>query len=305
MLSTASRQLINQSNFRVILTCFHLIDSLAEYSLNLSHCTIINIFLSSIDLFARVNAVYATFFGASPPARACVAVDLPSPIRVKLDCIAFSEHTAADRQALHVQSLSYWAPANIGPYSQAITVRLKSIHDVDLRIDLHNIQVDERVFISGQIGLIPSSLSLPSPQSLAFETALCFQHVERVVDALRTSSGGGWTGHCQSAIYWAANAEDIPRIRAAHVTHEQVNYSLFFTSKSSSAIDSIPISHHQPSSSRSNLYQKMLLQKSRLCSILVDTWWPMKMTTNQHCSIKNTNISLVQIEFGLLTKSYR
>lgn len=27
------------------------------------------------------------------------------------------------RSALHVQSLSYWAPANIGPYSQAITVR--------------------------------------------------------------------------------------------------------------------------------------------------------------------------------------
>jgi diphthine-ammonia ligase len=27
------------------------------------------------------------------------------------------------RQALHVQGLSYWAPANIGPYSQAVSVR--------------------------------------------------------------------------------------------------------------------------------------------------------------------------------------
>jgi diphthine-ammonia ligase len=27
------------------------------------------------------------------------------------------------RKALHVQSLSYWAAANIGPYSQTITVR--------------------------------------------------------------------------------------------------------------------------------------------------------------------------------------
>jgi hypothetical protein len=26
------------------------------------------------------------------------------------------------RQALHVQGLSYWAPANIGPYSQAVSV---------------------------------------------------------------------------------------------------------------------------------------------------------------------------------------
>jgi len=76
-----------------------------------------------MDIFALVNAVYVTFFGASPPARACVAVDLPSPTRVKLDCIAYNENSPADRQALHVQSLSYWAPANIGPYSQAIVVR--------------------------------------------------------------------------------------------------------------------------------------------------------------------------------------
>ena len=33
-------------------------------------------------------------------------------------------------------------------------------------------QVDDRVFISGQIGLIPSSLTLPAPQSLALEAAL-------------------------------------------------------------------------------------------------------------------------------------
>lgn len=98
------------------------VDRLAKYSLELSNCTNINIFLSSIDLFAQVNAVYATFFGTSPPARACVAVDLPSPVRVKLDCLAYVESLPTDRQALHVQGLSYWAPANIGPYSQAIVV---------------------------------------------------------------------------------------------------------------------------------------------------------------------------------------
>jgi len=74
-------------------------------------------------LFTRVNAIYSTFFGTSPPARACVAVDLPHPVRIKLDCIAFAEDRPQERQALHVQSQSYWAPANIGPYSQAIVVR--------------------------------------------------------------------------------------------------------------------------------------------------------------------------------------
>jgi diphthine-ammonia ligase len=77
-----------------------------------------------MDLFPRMNAVYATFFGISPPARACVAVNLPSPIRCKLDCTAYAERAPEERRALHVQGLSYWAPANIGPYSQAIMVCL-------------------------------------------------------------------------------------------------------------------------------------------------------------------------------------
>jgi diphthine-ammonia ligase len=75
-----------------------------------------------MDLFPRVNVVYSRFFGSSPPARACLAADLPHPIRVRLDCLAFVERTHTDRHALHVQGLSYWAPANIGPYSQAIMV---------------------------------------------------------------------------------------------------------------------------------------------------------------------------------------
>ncbi|KAI0774189.1 hypothetical protein C8Q74DRAFT_1201149 [Fomes fomentarius] len=183
--------------------CFETLKArLSTHSLTLAHCANINIFLSSMDLFARVNAVYATYFGTSPPARACVAVDLPSPIRVRLDCVAYAERTPADRQALHVQGLSYWAPANIGPYSQAVTV-------------------DERVFISGQIGMIPSSLALPAPRSLALEAALAFQHVHRVVDALKNNSGGGWPGRTQGVVYWLVNEEDIPPIRVASAQHTE------------------------------------------------------------------------------------
>ncbi|KAJ6598927.1 hypothetical protein DFH09DRAFT_18918 [Mycena vulgaris] len=181
--------------------CFaSLREELARYSLELSDCTNINIFLSSMDLFSAVNAVYGTFFGTSPPSRACVAVDLPPPCRVKFDCIAHSKPT--ERHALHVQSLSYWAPANIGPYSQAI-------------------MVDNRVFISGQIGLIPSSLSLPSPRSLPLETALSLQHVNRVTDAVCTNTGGGWTGHTQLALYWLANTSDLPAVKHGHSAFEQ------------------------------------------------------------------------------------
>ena len=76
--------------------------------------------------FKAINEVYKTYFGTSPPSRACVAVDLPTNRNVRLDCIAYLEETSRDREALHVQGLSYWAPANIGPYSQAI--RVSTLH---------------------------------------------------------------------------------------------------------------------------------------------------------------------------------
>lgn len=73
----------------------------------------------------------------------------------------------------------------------------------------------QRIFISGQIGLIPSSLNLPSPQSLAQETALSCQHVERVVTALENNASGQWKGHAQLAIYWLQNVPDLHLVRSA------------------------------------------------------------------------------------------
>lgn len=94
---------------------------LQEYDLDISHCVNINLLIASMDDFQRVNAVYTKYFGASPAARACIGVKMME-MRVSLDCLAYAEQNPSDRQALHVQGLSYWAPANIGPYSQAITV---------------------------------------------------------------------------------------------------------------------------------------------------------------------------------------
>ncbi|KAH0587717.1 hypothetical protein H2248_006480 [Termitomyces sp. 'cryptogamus'] len=176
--------------------CFQLLEArFNEFGLDVSKCTNINIFLSDIDLFVRVNAVYATFFGSSPPARACVAVDLPHPIRVRLDCVAFVEKSPQDRHALHVQGLSYWAPANIGPYSQAITA-------------------GERIFVSGQIGLIPAQLTLPSPRSLAIEAALATQHVSRVIDVLRSTYSREWTGDTQLALNWLTDINGLNRVKS-------------------------------------------------------------------------------------------
>ncbi|KAF9451656.1 adenine nucleotide alpha hydrolases-like protein [Macrolepiota fuliginosa MF-IS2] len=175
-----------------VIECFAILQG-DKFDLKISNCTNINILISSMDLFTNINSVYGRYFGTSPPSRACVAVDLPHPIRVRLDCTAFVEDSAMARQALHVQGLSYWAPANIGPYSQAIVA-------------------GERISISGQIGLVPSSLSLPSPPSLPMEFALSSQHISRITRALRN----GWEGVTQSIIYFLDDVQNLDLVREGH-----------------------------------------------------------------------------------------
>jgi diphthine-ammonia ligase len=81
--------------------------------------------------------------------------------------------------------------------------------------------VDEQVFISGQIGLIPSSLTLPSPRCLALESALCLQHVKRITDVLKENSGG-WHGYTQLAMYWLTDGQNASHARKAHQAYEVV-----------------------------------------------------------------------------------
>lgn len=101
-------------------------DLLSAHSLSLLHLTHLTLYLSPalMPQFASINAIYSTYFGTSPPTRACVGVALPKGRRLELEGVARVEDgSAVGRKSLHVQSLSYWAGANIGPYSQSITVR--------------------------------------------------------------------------------------------------------------------------------------------------------------------------------------
>ena len=56
--------------------------------------------------------------------RACIQLNLPDEIAMQVDCLVYSpsNREASSREAMHVQSISNWAPANIGPYSQATKV---------------------------------------------------------------------------------------------------------------------------------------------------------------------------------------
>jgi diphthine-ammonia ligase len=162
------------------------------------HAAHITLLLSSMSDFPAANSAYIQYFGTSPPSRACVAVPLPEGERIRVDIVGFddkpSEGTSlvGGRSALHVQGMSYWAPANIGPYSQAVTV-------------------NSRLHIAGQIPLQPVSLTFaaypPPPASpYVHQATLALQHVRRIVEVLRSpnSTGGGWTGWGESCVAWWA-----------------------------------------------------------------------------------------------------
>ena len=62
---------------------------LAEAGCTLANVVKTTIFLKDLNDFAEVNAAYATFFPANPPARACVQVaKLPRDAKVEIEAIA-------------------------------------------------------------------------------------------------------------------------------------------------------------------------------------------------------------------------
>ncbi len=62
---------------------------LEEAGLNFQHILKCSIFVSSMDDFARINAVYGKYFPQNPPARETVEVSkLPKGVNVEISCIA-------------------------------------------------------------------------------------------------------------------------------------------------------------------------------------------------------------------------
>lgn len=165
----------------------------------------INVYLASQAHFAALNAVYRTYFGAAPPSRACIALPIGHGARVMLDVVACRPTAQSERRSLHVQSRSYWAPANIGPYSQAV-----GDHG--------------RIYMAGQIGMEPCTLDVPPSPSL--QLALALQHQRRIVLAVRE---WGPQGHMEGGVCWLAMqpnrswSEAVARAWHANVDDESPN----------------------------------------------------------------------------------
>lgn len=155
----------------------------------LSPTAILNtvVVLRDMDDFATVNSVYrALFTEPNPPSRVCIACGdaLPSTHNI---AVYLSTHTGLeprDREGLHVQSRSYWAPANIGPYSQAISVPIASLSPAR-NPTLESSTETRMVQIAGQIELDPGKMVMDLGDNSVITTyPLAIQHLWHIADAV-------------------------------------------------------------------------------------------------------------------------
>ena len=110
---------------------------------------LVQLCLPDMSDFAAVNAVYlrSAVPPTAPPARACIQHASRRRLSLSLTFSnasnSNSSSNACERKAMHVQSLSGWAPACIGPYAQSVRLGVRFLA------------------MAGALGLTPFPMTLP------------------------------------------------------------------------------------------------------------------------------------------------
>mmetsp|Transcript_5782 Transcript_5782/g.6947 ORF Transcript_5782/g.6947 Transcript_5782/m.6947 type:complete len:646 (-) Transcript_5782:2245-4182(-) len=146
-------------------------DILVTYNSSFNDIQHVTLLLSDINQFNEVNKVYEEQFSKYylPPSRICIETTLSLTTLVQLSCTVIHSKI---KQGIHIRSRSYWAPQNIGPYSQAIVEE--------------NLQY-KIATLSGQIPLEPSSMELLKDAKLSnriCSSVLSLQHLHRVKELI-------------------------------------------------------------------------------------------------------------------------
>ncbi|XP_054131814.1 diphthine--ammonia ligase isoform X3 [Melozone crissalis] len=171
--------------------------NLASEGLKLKDIILVHLYVKSMKDFSVINSVYVTEFDLCPPARVCVETLLPDGVLFCIDCLAHKYDMATDdvvhgeKLVMHVQSISHWAPASIGPYSQSI-------------------KVGDVLYCAGQIALVACTMQLVRG-GIRAEASLSLRHVGRVLGAM---SRGAALHHVISACCYIADSNSIPIARS-------------------------------------------------------------------------------------------
>lgn len=139
-----------------------------ENGYELNNLCYISLYVRSMNDYGGLNEVYSKAFNfTNPPTRVCVECPLPDDLQVIMEAVAYRSRNNDDnnrRHTMHVQSISHWAPANIGPYSQST-------------------RIGEITYISGQIALVPGSMTIIDG-GIRLQCKLALRHIARVAKVM-------------------------------------------------------------------------------------------------------------------------
>ncbi|XP_010185599.1 PREDICTED: diphthine--ammonia ligase-like, partial [Mesitornis unicolor] len=167
--------------------------NMTSEGLNLKDIILVHLYMKSMKDFDVINSVYVTEFDLCPPARVCVETLLPDGVLFCIDCLAHKYDIATDdvlldeKLVMHVQSISHWAPASIGPYSQSV-------------------KVGDVLYCAGQIALVPCTMQLVSG-GIWTEAIVSLRHVERVLEAMSQNTT---LHHVIAASCYVTDSKHIP-----------------------------------------------------------------------------------------------
>ncbi|XP_068254600.1 diphthine--ammonia ligase isoform X4 [Nyctibius grandis] len=165
--------------------------------LKLKDVILVHLYMKSMKDFHVINSVYVTEFDLCPPARVCVEALLPDGVLFCIDCLAHKYDIATDdvlcdeKLVMHVQSISHWAPASIGPYSQSI-------------------KVGDVLYCAGQIALVPCTMHLVSG-GIRTEAIVSLRHVEQVLQAMSQKAA---LHHIITASCYVTDSKHVPIARS-------------------------------------------------------------------------------------------
>ncbi|XP_014218144.1 diphthine--ammonia ligase [Copidosoma floridanum] len=155
-----------------------LIDLVKKESLEVSDLVAVTMFLKDLSSYSDINEVYVSKLAkVNPPVRVCTEVPININFHVVLDALAYrkiekeeekSDKKIPKRHTMHVQSISHWAPANIGPYSQAV-------------------RVGDIISVAGQIPLVPGNMSILD-SNIKRQCRLTLRHINRIVKAMDSNT---------------------------------------------------------------------------------------------------------------------
>ncbi|XP_063697230.1 uncharacterized protein LOC134828168 [Culicoides brevitarsis] len=164
------------------------------------------LYVKNMKDFAIINSSYIKIINfQNPPTRVCVECELPECCTIIVEATAHKPRDDFSRKTvLHVQGISHWAPANIGPYSQSM-------------------KIGNIIYISGQIALNPGSLEIIDG-GIDVQCCLVLRHISRIIEAMNVN---GKLRDVLQGICYVTNQNDIQiarRVWEAQSTNAIIDY---------------------------------------------------------------------------------